>query len=331
MEHRTGVTRSASGSHLVEDPGDSLTRVCEQIGVTLTHSARSDSMPFWDDGWQPIQEYYGREAKHGLKRCIEALLGPRLRRPRHARPPVAARVDGALHRCDEGVYLVWEAISVLEQITAKWWEHSASENLYARKLHYERNARPATRSGRWVAGRSCGARWPTRSWGSAADPAAGHGRAGGRRETARARGASCADPDEPGPRRGHRRRRGGGQRPGLGPARAVRRRRRCRGTCCSAIRYACRQPQPRLLARLLDRREGAGDRDDRARDGLVLVDAADRTSRVHPELHRLRPRRLTARRIPHLRGRRVRRHRALRRQGLVSTASSPSCGSTSRR
>ena len=40
----------------------------------------------------------------------------------------------------EGVYLVWEAISVLEQITTKWWEHSASENLYARKLHYTSQA-----------------------------------------------------------------------------------------------------------------------------------------------------------------------------------------------
>src|SRR5262249_5315882 len=26
------------GSHLVEDPGDSLTRVCDQLGVTLEHS-----------------------------------------------------------------------------------------------------------------------------------------------------------------------------------------------------------------------------------------------------------------------------------------------------
>ena len=44
----------------------------------------------------------------------------------------------ARHSSDEGVYQVWEAISVLEQITFNWWEHSASENLFARKLHYER-------------------------------------------------------------------------------------------------------------------------------------------------------------------------------------------------
>ena len=44
----------------------------------------------------------------------------------------------AQHTSDEGVYQVWEAISVLEQITFKPYEHSASENLYTRKLHYER-------------------------------------------------------------------------------------------------------------------------------------------------------------------------------------------------
>ena len=125
------------GSHLVEDPGDSLTRVCELVGVPVEHSDRSDSMPFWDrTGWKPIQEYYGGTAKQGLKRCIEALV-----------ETPYAELDGWDHASlrewmrqytsDEGVFLVWEAISMLEQITSRWWEHSASENLYVRKLHYE--------------------------------------------------------------------------------------------------------------------------------------------------------------------------------------------------
>ena len=125
------------GSHLVEDPGDSLTRVCELVGVPVEHSDRSDSMPFWDEtGWKPIQEYYGGAAKQGLKRCIEALV-----------ETPYSELDGWDHASlrewmrqytsDEGVFLVWEAISMLEQITSRWWEHSASENLYVRKLHYE--------------------------------------------------------------------------------------------------------------------------------------------------------------------------------------------------
>lgn len=124
------------GSHLVEDPGDSLTRVCEQIGVTLRHSQRSDSMPFWHDGkWQRIQDYYGPGGKDDLKRCISALLAMDYS-DIDTLDHLSLREWMAKYTDSPGVYLVWEAISVLEQITTKWWEHSASENLYARKLHY---------------------------------------------------------------------------------------------------------------------------------------------------------------------------------------------------
>lgn len=130
--HRIGL-----GSHLVEDPGDSLTRVCEQIGHELVHSPQSDSMPFWTNGsgWAPIQEQYAGTSKAALKRCITALAETsyeELENWNHA----SLREWMAQHTSDEGVYTVWEAISVLEQITLRPHEHSASENLYTRKLHY---------------------------------------------------------------------------------------------------------------------------------------------------------------------------------------------------
>jgi hypothetical protein len=138
MEHRFRGHQIGLGSHLVEDPGDSLTRVCEQLGVTLEHSPRSDAMPFWDgDRWIPIQERYTGDAKAGLKRCIEALKNTDwadLESWDHA----SLREWMSQYTDAEGAYLVWEAISVLEQITFRWWEHSASENLFTRKLHYER-------------------------------------------------------------------------------------------------------------------------------------------------------------------------------------------------
>jgi phytoene dehydrogenase-like protein len=138
MERRFRGHQLGLGSHLVEDPGDSLTRVCEHVGVALEHSPRSDAMPFWDgDRWIPIQQRYTGSAKEGLKRCIAALTESDwddLETWDHA----ALREWMAQYTSEEGAYLVWEAISVLEQITFRWWEHSASENLYARKLHYER-------------------------------------------------------------------------------------------------------------------------------------------------------------------------------------------------
>jgi phytoene dehydrogenase-like protein len=124
------------GSHLVEDPGDSLTLVCEMLGVPLDHSDRSDSMPFWDrDGWKPIQEFYGGASKQGLKRCIEAVVETPYAEF-DTLDHLSLREWMRKYTSDDGVFLVWEAISVLEQITSRWWEHSASENLYVRKLHY---------------------------------------------------------------------------------------------------------------------------------------------------------------------------------------------------
>ena len=124
------------GSHLVEDPGDSLTRVCDLLGLTLEHSDRSDSMPFWDrTGWKPIQEFYGGASKQGLKRCIEAVVETPYEEL-DTLDHLSLREWMRRYTSDDGVFLVWEAISMLEQITSHWWEHSASENLYVRKLHY---------------------------------------------------------------------------------------------------------------------------------------------------------------------------------------------------
>jgi glycine/D-amino acid oxidase-like deaminating enzyme len=138
MEHRFRGHQIGLSSHLVEDPGDSLTRACELVGVPLEHSERSDSMPFWDrDRWLPIQDYYSGAAKQGLKRCIEALKETPFEQI-DTLDHLSLREWMARHTSDEGVYQVWEAISVLEQITLEPWEHSASENLFVRKLHYER-------------------------------------------------------------------------------------------------------------------------------------------------------------------------------------------------
>ncbi|MTD13425.1 FAD-dependent oxidoreductase [Nakamurella sp. YIM 132087] len=136
MEYEYKGHQIGLGSHLVEDPGDSLTAVCQEIGVKLVHSERSDSMPFWDNGrWQHIQDYYGTEGKAGLKRCINALMEMEYSEIDNL-DHLSLREWMSRYTDEEGAFLVWEAISVLEQITTKHWEHSASENLYARKLHY---------------------------------------------------------------------------------------------------------------------------------------------------------------------------------------------------
>ena len=331
MERRYKGHQLGLGSHLVEDPGDSLTRVCEQIGVPLVHSGRSDSMPFWNDGrWQHIQDYYGPGGKQDLKRCIDALLALDYS-DLDSLDHLSLREWMAQYTDAPGVYLVWEAISVLEQITTKWWEHSASENLYARKLHY---------STKRTAGYSF---WPMGGWDKLwRAMAAAFERLGGevRRQAAvrqvivengAVRGVELAPSARvPAPVNGSRPDEVVRQCAGVDAPRAVRRRRAPVGPA-RPDQVPRRQPQPRLLARLLDRRQGTGHRHDRAGDGLLPLDAAVRAAGLHPQLHRLRPRRLARGGVPDLRRRLLRRDRALRRQGLVRPQVRRAVGSTSRR
>ena len=40
------------------------------------------------------------------------------------------------HTTDQGVIDLWEFLAVLECMTDEWYDHSASDNLYVRKMHY---------------------------------------------------------------------------------------------------------------------------------------------------------------------------------------------------
>ncbi len=282
MEHRYRGHQIGLSSHLVEDPGDSLTRACELVGVELTHSERSDSMPFWDDEhghWIPIQDRYSGAAKQGLKRCIEAVKELSFEDIDNL-DHLSLREWMSQYTSDEGVYEVWEAISVLEQITLEPWEHSASENLFIRKLHYERKR---------TAGYSF---WPMGGWESLWTRMADAIRARGGDVIARATVDEVVVRD--GAVKGVRLANGEEieadevvvNAPVWDLNAAVRRRRPAVGLPQPG-QDARGQPEPGVLVRLLDRRRGAGDRLLHAGDGVVLHDPARRPARVHAVLHRL--------------------------------------------
>ena len=184
-------------------------------------------MPFWDrTGWKPIQEFYGGASKQGLKRCIEAVVETPYEEL-DTLDHLSLREWMRRYTSDDGVFLVWEAISMLEQITTQWWEHSASENLYVRKLHYTLKR---------TAGYSF---WPIGGWvklwkemaaaykalgGELLQPASVHARP--RREPRRDRRRALR-------RRGDRGERGRRQRAGLEPAAPLRRRRAAVGPAAS--------------------------------------------------------------------------------------------------
>jgi phytoene dehydrogenase-like protein len=138
------------GGHLVEDSGSGITKVFEHVGKTLVHGPASSDMVIWDGGWKSVRDLYSADKKE-LKKVINILL----------ETPYEDLDDWddrtlrewmLQHTSHEGVIALWEFITVLEAITENWWDHSASDNLYMRKMHYGEKQ---------VAGYSF---WPGQGW-----------------------------------------------------------------------------------------------------------------------------------------------------------------------
>jgi phytoene dehydrogenase-like protein len=125
------------GGHLLEDSGSGITKVFEHVGKKLEHGTVSGDMPVWDherERWGSIRDRYSGD-KSELKKVIAAL----------GETPYEALDDWddrplrewmLQHTRDQGVIDLWEFLSVLECMTDNWYDHSASDNLYVRKMHY---------------------------------------------------------------------------------------------------------------------------------------------------------------------------------------------------
>jgi phytoene dehydrogenase-like protein len=125
------------GGHLLEDSGSGITRVFDYVGKKLEHGTASSDMPVWDSGgdrWRSIREGYAGD-KAQLKKVIGALIET----PYEALDEWDARPlrDWMLqYTSDQAVIDLWEYLAVLECLTDEWYDHSASDNLYVRKMHY---------------------------------------------------------------------------------------------------------------------------------------------------------------------------------------------------
>jgi phytoene dehydrogenase-like protein len=124
------------GAHLVEDTGSGICRIYEFLGKKIEVGAISDALPVLIDGeWKHVGEVLKGD-KSGLKAVIKELVATDF-----------SEFDGYDHlplrtwlkerNAEQGVIDFFEFLAALEQITDQWFDHSASENLYARKMHYE--------------------------------------------------------------------------------------------------------------------------------------------------------------------------------------------------
>ena len=139
------------GGHLLEDSGSGVTKVISYLGSELKHGPTSKGMPVWVDGkWQSVQALYSAD-KTELKKVIKALVDCDWKEfDKWDDKPMREWL--LQHTTSEGVIALFEYITCAECMTEHWWDHSASDNLYMRKMHYtERRA----------AAYSC---WPEGGW-----------------------------------------------------------------------------------------------------------------------------------------------------------------------
>ena len=126
------------GGHLLEDSGSGITKVFEHLGKHLGHGPANTDMNVWDhttDSWGSIRDRYSGN-KDELKKVIKTLLDTPFEElekwdDRSLREWIHQYTN------DQGVVDLFEFISVLECMTEHWWDHSASDNLFVRKMHYE--------------------------------------------------------------------------------------------------------------------------------------------------------------------------------------------------
>src|SRR6188472_490067 len=141
------------GGHLIEDSGSGITKVFEHVGKTLVHGEVSREMPVWDNDkqtWGSIRDRYSGD-KGELKKVSKALLDTTWDELEEWDDrPLRAWI--AQHTSDQGVVDLFEFLAVLECLTDEWYDHSASDNLWVRKMHYEE---------KHMAAYSC---WPGQGW-----------------------------------------------------------------------------------------------------------------------------------------------------------------------
>ncbi|MBI3949769.1 MAG: FAD-dependent oxidoreductase [Acidobacteria bacterium] len=126
------------GGHLLEDSGSGITKIFEFLGKKLEHGTVNNGMPFWDNEqgrWRPIQERYNID-KGELKKVINVLCDTEFSEFDKC-DHMPLRTWLLQHTKSEGTIELFEYVAMAECLTEKWYDHSASDNLYVRKMHYQ--------------------------------------------------------------------------------------------------------------------------------------------------------------------------------------------------
>jgi phytoene dehydrogenase-like protein len=131
--------RVSLGGHLVEDPGSGIVKIAKELGIDIERGPASSDMAVWDhetEKWGSIRDRYSganrTELKEVIKRIVET---PYEDFDEWDDRPLRTWLEQ--YTSDEGVIDVFEYVTVLECMTDNWYDHSASDSLYVRKLHLQ--------------------------------------------------------------------------------------------------------------------------------------------------------------------------------------------------
>ena len=130
--------RVSLGGHLMEDPGSGIMRIAKEIGHSIEVGPISTNMAVWDHEtmkWGSIRDRYSGANRTDLKAVIKVLEEtPYEAFEEWDDRPLRDWLNQ--YTRDPGVHDLFEFTTLLECMTERWHEHSASDNLYVRKLHY---------------------------------------------------------------------------------------------------------------------------------------------------------------------------------------------------
>lgn len=127
------------GGHLLEDGGSGLTKIMEFVGKKLEHGPINNNLSVYQHGkWMKVQDLYQAD-RADLKKVIKAIVESDWE-DFDKLDNMTLRGWLSQYTSSEGIFALYEFLSAAECMTDNWWDHSASVNLYARKMHYmERN------------------------------------------------------------------------------------------------------------------------------------------------------------------------------------------------
>lgn len=128
----------AEGGHMLEDSGSGLHKVFDYVGEPLDNTGKvNDAMPvYYNQRWYDIQDLYKND-RDELKKIIRHIVSCEFADfDQYDNWPLRRWLKD--HTSSEAIILMYETLAMLEYMTVnRWYDHSASDFLYTRKLHYE--------------------------------------------------------------------------------------------------------------------------------------------------------------------------------------------------